>query len=377
MIHDSLNYVGGAELVCLKVIEGLKEAGDEVLLGTIQKTNWGKVERTFGRTIRPDLEISLLPCGTSVLRNYTSLASNLLFARVRSRCELTLCTIEELMLLPVDVGYAHYLPACLANASPTKSLSAWHDIYVRLFAGLQRRRLRNLEGVSLLVNSRFTRDATERAGIKCDSVVYPPVSFRQESASKPLEERRNAVLTVGRYSPEKNFDFVLDLAKAMPKVRFTISGTFSGGLSLSYFRHLTNLRTAMSLDNVELVHDAPRGTLLKAMGASSFFLSSNLNEHFGLALVEAMAAGLIPLVWRSGGPWTDILQQTEGVYGYSFAGLDEAAAVLERLIRNPGELEGLRKRNRMLVRRLFSEDTFKKRIVEEVAKHSGGIAVTP
>jgi glycosyltransferase involved in cell wall biosynthesis len=40
-----------------------------------------------------------------------------------------------------------------------------------------------------------------------------------------------------------------------------------------------------------------------------------------VAVVEAMAAGLIPIVHKSGGPWIDIVER--GKYGRGFNSVDE------------------------------------------------------
>ncbi len=57
-------------------------------------------------------------------------------------------------------------------------------------------------------------------------------------------------------------------------------------------------------------------------------------EHFGIAVVEAMAAGAVPLVFAAGGP-AEIVQH--GVNGYHWRTLDELIALTRRLIADPGE----------------------------------------
>jgi alpha-1,2-mannosyltransferase len=61
------------------------------------------------------------------------------------------------------------------------------------------------------------------------------------------------------------------------------------------------------------------------------------------ATAEAMAAGLIPVVHKSGGPWTDIVEF--GNYGFGFSSPDEAGSVIQSLTHlSEGELRDIRKR---------------------------------
>jgi len=55
------------------------------------------------------------------------------------------------------------------------------------------------------------------------------------------------------------------------------------------------------------------------------YLHTTLNEGFGIAIVEAMAAGLVPVVHKSGGPWIDIFEKKQEIYGYAFETAEEAA----------------------------------------------------
>jgi glycosyltransferase involved in cell wall biosynthesis len=51
-----------------------------------------------------------------------------------------------------------------------------------------------------------------------------------------------------------------------------------------------------------------------------------------MAIVEAMASGCVPLVRRDGGPWFDILDQTQGKYGYSYRTIHEASRLIDKLL---------------------------------------------
>jgi hypothetical protein len=62
LIHDSLNVLGGAEMLALGFAKALKELGHIVHLYTLEKTDWERVHRIFGYSSDVvDKEFVLLP----------------------------------------------------------------------------------------------------------------------------------------------------------------------------------------------------------------------------------------------------------------------------------------------------------------------------
>ena len=52
------------------------------------------------------------------------------------------------------------------------------------------------------------------------------------------------------------------------------------------------------------------------MAASKVGLHTMKQEHFGISIVEMMAAGMLTIAHKSGGPLKDILGSTEEMVGY-------------------------------------------------------------
>ncbi|MGD0577291.1 MAG: glycosyltransferase [Bryobacteraceae bacterium] len=72
---------------------------------------------------------------------------------------------------------------------------------------------------------------------------------------------------------------------------------------------------------------------------SSEELHPDRQEHFGLTVVEAMSAGAVPVVLRSGGPKETI---QDGVTGYLWDSLDDLARITRRLAADPEVLRSCR-----------------------------------
>jgi len=84
-----------------------------------------------------------------------------------------------------------------------------------------------------------------------------------------------------------------------------------------------------------------------------------------MAVVEAMAAGCVPVVPRSGGPWFDILDCKQGLYGFSYSSVDEAAKIIDRLLKDDKlrETVAARARKRAL---MFDSLIFERKILDLV-----------
>ena len=75
------------------------------------------------------------------------------------------------------------------------------------------------------------------------------------------------------------------------------------------------------------------GTLYnEVMDRARVFLHATINEHWGIAVAEAMARGLPVVVHKSGGTWSDIAE--EGKYGLGYGGAEEAFEVIPGLLTN-------------------------------------------
>ena len=90
-----------------------------------------------------------------------------------------------------------------------------------------------------------------------------------------------------------------------------------------------------------------------------------------------MAAGLVPIVHRSGGPWEDILRAQQGRHGFSYLTADEAAWLIEELIENEHARKEIVSRNMGYIY-MFSSESYQKKILSIIEKYRslGDLKVT-
>jgi len=330
-----LNSVGGGERVCLTIIEALKSLGHKVTLITIEPTNWDKVMRIVGAVVRPDNEIYLLPFSIKAFGIYMRLLTALLLIRERNKCDLVINTHGDVLPVSSDIIYMHFPTFALLRENPVnvkyfKSL-LWR-LYFYPYERIQDHLVRRMKWRILLTNSEFSKEII-RKYVGADAIVLPPPveisEFLNVSKSK---ERGDIVVSCGRYTPEKNYEFVLNVAEHLPNVEFIIIGALSGKVSNSYYRRLMKLIKERKIRNVKLLKDVPRDKQLKIYSRSKVFLHAMVGEHFGVAVVEGMAAGLIPVVHKSGGPWFDIINR--GKYGLGYENVNEAVKAILYALNN-------------------------------------------
>jgi len=81
---------------------------------------------------------------------------------------------------------------------------------------------------------------------------------------------------------------------------------------------------------VYLVENAPRSLINDVMDKAKVFLHATINEHWGVAVAEAMARGPPVVVHKSGGTWSDVVY--EGSYGLGYTDSEEVAEVIAKLM---------------------------------------------
>jgi glycosyltransferase involved in cell wall biosynthesis len=365
VVHDSLRTVGGAERVCLKTIEALKERGHEVVLGTVEKPDWGVVDRIMGRAQRPDSEHSFVNLGETPLHIYIGLAVPLIASVVRKECDIIVQTNGDVMPIG-DITYMHYLPASLSDdGSYREGSRPLRALYSRPYVHIYRHLIEQIPEKNIFANSIFTKVVVSQTLGRVPTVLYPPINIRQFEGDNS-RQREKAVLICGRFSPDKNFEFAMDVAKLLPSTPFLLAGTVTGGAaSRRYYQKLVSIVEERELKNITFIVNRSFDKIIELYTSCAVLLNCKVNEPFGMAVVEGMAGGAVPVVHRSGGAWIDSLERADGKYGYSYIGVTGAANAIRRLIDKKEETEVIRSRAKLRAK-LFSEEIFKQKFAASI-----------
>jgi len=197
--------------------------------------------------------------------------------------------------------------------------------YYKIFAWMYRRCGSVADAV--MVNSSWTEDHIRQlwGRLEEDVVkVYPPCDTTHLTDVVRVTDDKDTVriLSLGQFRPEK--DHVLQI-KAMFELRqilteedwertkLVIIGGCRGPEDWKLLQDLKDLSKHFSVeDNVEFYPNLPFKDLLTEFGKATIGIHTMWNEHFGIGIVEMMAAGLLTIAHRSGGPLMDIITEESG-----------------------------------------------------------------
>ena len=213
--------------------------------------------------------------------------------------------------------------------------------------------------------SQFSRVwATRRWGVDCD-VIYPPVDTHLE-----VRVKKNVILSVGRFTvtghSKKQLEMMTAFAELQNDVRSDWNYHSIGGVSdaledVEYFRGVVRLADRCG---AHVKSNLERGQLKHLYGQAKVFWHAagygeedcrpELSEHFGIATVEAMSAGCVPVVIDKGGQ-REIVEH--GVSGFLWSSLEELKGYTELLMRNEKLRQAMQKaaRDRAVI---FSREHF-------------------
>jgi len=367
LVHTAFFIAGGGERLLLEMYRALKDLGHEVDLyaAYLDERAWQVITDGMGDVPEPTVlgepPINRLFRRVQILR--ALLAAWYLrkpVEKLRSRYDLIVQTFVGVPLRWADATYVHF---------PLAELPAYYLRVERLELGLRERAYNSLVAwmakaladrtKPVMTNSAWTAERVKRAyGSQRVYVVHPPVNV--EELSSIGGDRGKIVLTVSRIDWGKRVTEIPEVAKLVPEAEFYLVGSTrpASGPILKVLKERSE-----GLRNFHLETDVPRKRILELMSQASVYLHPPFAEHFGIAIAEAAAAGLVPVVYRDGGGWTDIVSRIDQGLGYTR--VEEAARTVRSLLNDPGRLKALSAKAREVAKG-FSYERFKERLNEVI-----------
>ncbi|HZB99542.1 MAG TPA: glycosyltransferase, partial [Nitrososphaeraceae archaeon] len=185
---------------------------------------------------------------------------------------------------------------------------------------------------TVITNSEFSRKAVVNAfGLDQIYVLSPPVdieTFRYVSVKRKSGDEMNGfILVISRIAPHKEIENAIKLAKILKDNNIGKGMKIVGNLYhyfFDYYSELKQMVVALGLtDYITFETNANLDKLLSVIGESIVYFHPKVGEHFGMAIVEAMAAGLTPVVPNEGGPTEFVPRE------YLFNTIEQAAEIIK------------------------------------------------
>jgi glycosyltransferase involved in cell wall biosynthesis len=309
LVHISLNARGGGERLAIATIKGLSSMGIDVELATMEKPDVVLIRDAYGTDIDRDVKkIRTL----NILQKYSAQNYGITvnthgdmlpfyhkdFTKKNS---IIYCHYPIAGYL-IDCGNADYL-AVLENLCLLGMPSELRNSYYQTARTAYTKMMLNS---TVLTNSKFSQKAIFKAFSVDSIVLHPPVdvdAFRNASLSS--NARDESVLVISRFHPSKKIENAIRLAKLLRQnevgIRMNIVGNMppDGNGYLNYLRHLVRHYDLEGFIRFEL--NVRYDRLLDLMRRSKVYLHPLPGEPFGISTVEAMSAGIIPVVPDIGG----------------------------------------------------------------------------
>lgn len=223
-----------------------------------------------------------------------------------------------------------------------------------------------LLGVKIVCNSFYTKEFIDREFGVSSEVIYPPVEIDR---FKPGGKQK-LILSVGRFSTSSQYKRPEVLIKTFKRLvenglkswRFVVVGIVEdeeSRIAMTALRTLAKgfpiaIRTNLSHDRLVRLYEQ---TAIY-WHAAGFGVDLNKNperaEHFGISVVEAMAAGAVPVVFAAGGPKEVVRPEKDGLWWQT---LPELSRQTLRLIEDEDLREQLAGKGRERAK-LFSKERF-------------------
>jgi glycosyltransferase involved in cell wall biosynthesis len=156
-------------------------------------------------------------------------------------------------------------------------------------------------------NSENTKKRIKKFYKRDAEVIYPPIITEDYFNDK----NDNYWLSVNRLFRNKRVELQLEAFSRLPNKKLTIVGSYEHGAEQfeEYKKYLDNIKPP----NVEIKHWGDKDELLKLYSECTGFLTTSLDEDFGMTPIEALASGKPVIAPNEGGYKETITDKINGI----------------------------------------------------------------
>ncbi len=365
VVHPRLSVLGGAEQVAIHSLRAIVENGHQASLIS-ERFDIAKLEDFLGcQGVLDKVDRLSFPVFNPLVRKGLLLYQQLYYFQRETRRILREHRDFDLILGTQDVGYMPstntrtiqycYFPDYFAHVHEGQA-SFWWNLYYSPARAYYHERVRHVN--HFLSVSDYTGRFIRKVWGRDSTTLYPPCPVEQYKSFG--EDKENLVITIGRIVPEKRMHDFLEIASGSPSFRFVIIGAIDD----KNHQYYNSLRKRAS-PNVSFILSPLRGAK-DVLRRAKVYVHCARNEQFGIAIVEAMAAGCVPVVHDSGGPPEIVTNDV----GFRWKNTDIAKSQIASLLAHePLRMELSRRASDRATQ--FSSDTFESKILETIEESVG------
>ena len=366
IVQPSLQPPGGGNGVCAWMLQALRDDHQLTVLSWTP-VDLDRINDYFGTSLQARDFTALLPSSQvrAVVDRLPLPLANLKASVLRRRCK-TIADGFDLVVgahCEVDFGrpgiqYVHYpvrhVPALPVNLRWYHRVSTL-GVYERCCSLISPFDDASMRSNVTLVNSAWTGRFVARVHDLAVRVVHPPAPGFFEPT--PWADREDGFLCVGRLSPEKRIEDVIEMVR---RVRERHAGAHlhvvGADDDLRYARFIRDL-AGRSGAWVAVEGVRPLEDLARLFSLHRYVIHAMSEEHFGMGIAQAIRAGCIPFVPDDGGQVEIVGDEPALRYG----SLDDGVEKILRVMADVDAQQGLATRLRDRSQR-FGPDHFMQEI---------------
>jgi len=357
-----LDTLGGGEAYCSRIADYLVKTGFNIEIAWKNRGILNKINSRFGLNLENRVKIN--EKAYYILKRKSNLLKKYLFTK--NYQIIFFLSDGSIPFLFGEKNYLHF-------QSPFAGVNG--DSF------LNQLKLKNISKV--ICNSYFTKKYIDKEFKIESKVMYPPINSAHFNL-KPIK-KENIILSVGRFDEilnSKKQDVLINVFKKM--VDHNLKNwrlVLLGGL-MKESKRFNRLKRATVDYPIEIMTNVGWETLMNYYQKAKIYwhgagfgedlkLYPQRAEHFGISIVEAMAADCVPVVFNGGGAPEIIDDQTSG---YLWKKLDGLEKITLQLIKDKKKIVEIAKKAKEKSKQ-FSQKVFEKKIKkilndDEKDKHS-------
>mmetsp|Transcript_979 Transcript_979/g.855 ORF Transcript_979/g.855 Transcript_979/m.855 type:complete len:265 (+) Transcript_979:597-1391(+) len=197
-------------------------------------------------------------------------------------------------------------------------------------------------------------------------IVYPPCNTTAFSVIPLPNPKKNRIVSFSQFRPEKDQISQIRAFYELHKEHSELQAEF---YMIGGCRHEEDIKLLKSLQkeaedlgiakHVFFKTNLPQEEVIHIMSEAKVAIHTMKNEHFGISIVEMMAAGLITIAHASGGPYHDIIKEGAN-RGYLAKTIKEYSDSIYTAISSYDSRmqTGLRENARDVAKKNFSDEAF-------------------
>ena len=206
-------------------------------------------------------------------------------------------------------------------------------------------------------------------------ILYPPCSISLYKEAAKNEDRQNIIVSFAQFRPEKNQHLQIKILSQLKKklsiypeledLELHLIGGVRNAEDQKIFDDLNIYARQLGVENyVKFLKNGTIEQITEEFSKAKIGIHTMIDEHFGITLIEMMAAGLIVVTHNSAGAKNDILiNEGESKPGFLVNNENEYVAQIEEILIRYNEIKGQMISCSTQRAEKFSDEAFKEKFL--------------